>query len=303
MSRSLVATRRVWFAVSGTILALSIAALLSWGLHFGIDFTGGSLMAFRFSSRPAVTEIVQTVQGTGVDVGVPVVQPVGDSEVQIRTKELSETQYRQITDALKAKHGEVAELRFDTIGPVIGEELRTKSLQGVAVALLLIMFYIAYTFRRVSAPVESWKYGVVTMLSAAHDVLIPLGVFAALGHYRNVEVGTPFVAAILTILGYSITDTIVVLDRVRENLPRMKASFTEVVDFSLRQTYLRSIFTSVTTLLTLLAVFFFGGASLHEFTLAMIIGIAVGTYSSVFVAPMVLVSWNAWDQERKQASK
>lgn len=303
MSRSLVATRRVWFAVSGTILALSIAAIIGWGLRFGIDFTGGSLMAFRFTNRPAVTEIVEVVQGSGVDVGVPVVQPVGEQEAQIRTKELSEGQYREIVKVLKAKYGEVVELRFDTIGPVIGDELRTKSIQGVAVALLLIMLYIAYTFRKVSAPVESWKYGVVTMLSAAHDVLIPLGVFAALGHYRNVEVGTPFVAAVLTILGYSITDTIVVLDRVRENLPRMKASFTEVVNFSLRQTYVRSIFTSVTTLLTLLAVFFFGGASLHEFTLVMILGIGVGTYSSVFIAPMVLVSWNEWDQKRKQAVK
>lgn len=301
MPRSLVAARRVWFACSGAVLALSIAALLGWGLRFGIDFTGGSLMAFRFVQRPAVTEINQTIQKIGEDVGTPVIQPVGEQEVQIRTKELSEPQYRKITEALKAAHGDVTELRFDTIGPVIGEELRTKSLQGVVVALLLIMLYIAYTFRKVSAPVESWKYGVVTMLSAAHDVIIPLGVFAALGQYRQVEIGTPFVAAILTILGYSITDTIVVLDRVRENLPRMKASFSDIVDFSLRQTYLRSIFTSLTTLLTLLAVFFFGGASLHEFTLAMIIGIAVGTYSSVFVAPMVLVSWNKWSEERKKA--
>lgn len=303
MSRSLVAMRRVWFAFSGTILALAIAALLGWGLHFGIDFTGGSLMAFRFTNRPAVTELAQTLQVSGVDVGTPVVQPVGDQEVQIRTKELSEAQYKTLVGSLKAKYGELTELRFDTIGPVIGAELRSKSLQGVVVALLLIMLYIAYAFRKVSAPVESWKYGVVTMISAAHDVLIPLGVFAALGHYRQIEVGTPFVAAILTILGYSITDTIVVLDRVRENLPRMKASFTDVVDFSLRQTYLRSIFTSVTTLLTLLAVFFFGGSSLHEFTLAMIIGIAVGTYSSVFVAPMILVSWNARDEKRNHAAK
>lgn len=260
-------------------------------------------MAFRFTTRPAVTEIAQTVQGAGVDTGTPVVQPVGDAEVQIRTKELSEADYKQVVGALKAKHGEVTELRFDTIGPVIGEELRTKSLRGVLVALLLIMLYIAYAFRKVSAPVESWKYGVVTMLSAAHDVVIPLGVFAALGHYRHVEIGTPFVAAILTILGYSITDTIVVMDRVRENLPRMKSSFADVVDFSLRQTYMRSIFTSVTTLLTLLAVFFFGGASLHEFTLAMILGIAVGTYSSIFIAPMALVSWNEWEQSKKQAAK
>lgn len=303
MSRSLVDARRVWFALSGTVFALAVAALIGWGLRFGIDFTGGSLMAFRFTNRPAVTELTEKIQGFGVETGAVVVQPVGDTEVQIRTKELTETQYRQLVDGIKAQYGEVTELRFDTIGPVIGEELRTKSLQGVAVALFLILLYIAYAFRKVSAPVVSWKYGVVTMLSAAHDVVIPLGVFAALGHFRQVEIGTPFVAAILTILGYSITDTIVVMDRVRENLPRMKGSFAEIVDFSLRQTYLRSIFTSVTTLLSLLAIFFFGGASLHEFTLVMIIGIAVGTYSSIFIAPMALVSWNEWDQKRKIGQK
>ena len=221
--------------------------------------------------------------------------------MQIRTKELTEANYQTILAAIKAKHGGVEELRFDTIGPVIGAELRSKSLQGVAVALLLILLYIAYMFRKVSAPVVSWKYGVVTMLAAAHDIIIPLGVFAALGHFRGVQVGTPFVAAVLTILGYSITDTIVVMDRIRENLPRMKASFEEVVEFSLRQTALRSIYTSLTTLMALLAVFFFGGSSLHEFTLSMIIGIAVGTYSSIFVAPMALVSWNAFDQKRKKA--
>lgn len=299
MKRSLVATRRWWFALSVLLVGSAIAAMSVWGLRFGVDFTGGSLLAYRFESRPAITEITSTLTGAGIDIGQPVVQPVGDNEVQIRTKELASSQMTSLTDALKARYGSVEELRTDTIGPVIGDELRTKSLQGVAVALGLILLYIAYVFRKVSAPVVSWKYGVVTMLAAAHDIIIPLGVFAALGHFRNVEVGTPFVAAILTILGYSITDTIVVMDRVRENLPRMKASFEEVVEFSLRQTALRSIYTSVTTLMALLAVFFFGGSSLHEFTLAMIIGIAVGTYSSIFVAPMTLISWNLFDQKRK----
>ena len=301
MSRSIVATRRWWFLFSGLMVGAALASLLAWGLRFGVDFTGGSLLAFRFEQRPAVVELVQTVTGAGVETGEPVIQPVGDTEVQIRTKELSEADYQTLVAAIEAKHGQVEELRFDTIGPVIGAELRSKSLQGVVVALLLILFYIAYTFRKVAAPVVSWKYGMVTMLAAAHDVVIPLGVFAALGHFRGLQVGTPFVAAVLTILGYSITDTIVVMDRVRENLPRMKASFEEVVDFSLRQTALRSIYTSLTTLIALLAVFFFGGASLHEFTLAMIIGIAVGTYSSVFVAPMALVAWNAYDQARKKS--
>ncbi len=300
VSFSVVGARKVWFGLSSVMIALSLAAIIGWGLQFGIDFTGGSLMAFRFATRPAVADVTQTLTSIQADLASSIVQPVGEQELQIRTKELSQETYNGLVAALRAKHGELTELRFDTFSPLIGKELRTKSLQGVLVALFLIMAYIAYVFRKVSAPVVSWKYGVVTMLAALHDVLVPLGVFAWLGHTRGIEIGTPFVAAMLTILGYSITDTIVVMDRVRENLPKMKASFEEVVDFSLRQTFLRSLYTSATTLITLFAIFFFGGASLHEFTLAMIIGIATGTYSSIFIAPTLLVSWNAWDARRER---
>lgn len=298
-SFTIVGWRKVWFVCSAILLAISIVAVAVWGLRFGIDFTGGSLMGFRFEgTRPPVAEVVETIKQTGIDTGEPVVQPVGEQEVQVRTKALSQEQYAQVVQGLRAKHGDLIEQRFDAIGPVIGAELRQKSLQGIILALLLIMAYIAYTFRKVSAPVASWKYGAVTMLAAIHDIVIPLGVFAALGHFYGVEIGTPFVAALLTILGYSITDTIVVMDRVRENLPRMKASFEEVVSFSLKQTYLRSIYTSCTTLFVLLSIFLFGGRSMHEFTLAMMLGILVGTYSSIFVAPMVLVSWNEYTQKR-----
>ena len=294
MTFNIVRWRTAWFALSGALLAASVAAVAVWGLRFGIDFTGGSLLGFRFSTRPAPAELAERIKAAGPDIGEAVVQPVGATEAQVRTKALSQEQYANVVQALRQAYPDLEELRFDAVGPVIGEELRQKSLRGIILALLLILAYIAYTFRKVSAPVESWKYGVVTMVAALHDILIPVGIFAALGRFRGIEIGTPFVAAMLTILGYSITDTIVVLDRVRENLPKMKASFAEAVEFSLRQTYVRSIYTSCTTLIVLLAIFFFGGRSLHEFTLAMIIGILVGTYSSIFVAPMVLVAWNEW---------
>ncbi len=301
MSFNIVGWRKVWFACSAVLLTASLAAVIAWGLRFGIDFTGGSLMGFRFTgARPPVTEIVETVRRSGQDVGEPVVQPVGEQDIQVRTKTLTQEQYAKVVEALRAKHGDLVEQRFDAVGPVIGEELRTKSLQGIVVALLLILLYIAYTFRKVSAPVASWKYGVVTMMAAAHDILIPVGIFAVLGRFAGIEIGTSFVAALLTILGYSITDTIVVMDRVRENLPRMKAPFEEVVAFSLKQTYLRSIYTSCTTLIVLLAIFLFGGRSMHEFTLAMMLGILFGTYSSIFVAPMALVSWNAWTHRKNR---
>ena len=298
MKFHLVIWRKVWFALSIVLVGASIAAVSVWGLRLGIDFTGGSLMTFGFQHRPETSELVSGIASTKVDTGEPVVQPVGDSAVQIRTKTLTQASYQSIVDALKAKHADLVEQQFDSVGPVIGAELRQKSLQGIIFALLLIFIYIAFVFRKVSAPVASWKYGIATLVAALHDVMIPIGVFAALGHFKHWEVGTPFVAAILTILGYSITDTIVVADRIRENLPRMKASFDEVVEFSLHQTILRSIYTSCTTLIALTSIFLFVGASLHEFTLAMIVGILVGTYSSIFVAPMLLVGWNHLSQQR-----
>lgn len=298
MKFQLVAWRKLWFVLSVVLVGASIAAIAVWGLRFGIDFTGGSLINLGFQNRPAITEISETITATGIDTGEPVVQPVGDTDVQIRTKTLTQESYTTVVNALREKHPDLVEQQFNSVGPVIGQELRQKSLQGMIIALILIFAYIAYTFRKVSAPVASWKYGIATLVAALHDLIIPVGVFAALGHFYKWDIGTPFVAALLTILGYSITDTIVVADRVRENLPKMKAPFAEVVEFSLHQTILRSIYTSCTTLITLFAIFFFGGSSLHEFTLAMIIGIVVGTYSSIFVAPMLLVGWNEFTQSR-----
>ncbi|MBP7005585.1 protein translocase subunit SecF [Patescibacteria group bacterium] len=299
MTYNIVSLRKVWFALSGILIASSIAAVAIWGLRLGIDFTGGSMLNIRFANRPANPEIVQIIHQTGVDVGEIVVQPVGTDELQIRTKTLSQADDEKIVMALQAKFSDAQQLRFDAVGPVIGAELRQKSTQGIVIALLLILLYIAYVFRKVSAPIASWKYGLVTMIAAMHDILIPVGVFAVLGNYLHYEIGTSFVAAMLTILGYSITDTIVVMDRVRENLPRMKAPFADIVSFSLSQTYIRSLYTSLTTLIVLFAIFFFGGASLHEFTLAMIIGIVVGTYSSIFVAPMLLVSSDSWTMKKR----
>jgi preprotein translocase subunit SecF len=212
---------------------------------------------------------------------------------------LEGTESREVVDHLKTKYPHSTELRFDAIGPVLGEELRKKSLEGLLVIFLAILAYVAYAFRKVSFPIKAWKYGVVTLIAAFHDVIVPLGVFSVLGHFYGVEIGTPFIAAILTIMGYSITDTIVVMDRVRENLQKTTGTFASVVDLSIRQTALRSFNTSIATLLTLFAIFLFGGSSLHDFTLALIIGIAVGTYSSIFIASPLLVTWDTWARGKK----
>lgn len=247
-------------------------------------------MALRFDERPASPEVEQILRNAVPDLGSVIIQPAGEKDVQIRLKALSQEERVKASDALKGKWPNVVELRFDAIGPVIGQELRSKSLQGLLIVLVSIMAYVAYAFRKVSAPVQSWKYGLITIGAAFHDVVVPLGVFALLGHYAGVEVGTPFVAAILTILGYSITDTIVILDRVRENLSKTDGTFAHIIDLSVRQSFLRSFNTSFTTLLALVAIYLFGGSSLHEFTLALIIGIGIGTYSSLFVAAPLLLT-------------
>lgn len=303
-SFSVVSWRGLWFTISGIAIGLSIAALGMWGLRQGIEFTGGSLLVMRFEQRPSPADAAAEIQKTeNVAVGSVVAQPVGETDLQFRMRSLGGEESRAVVDHLKKAYANSTELRFDAIGPVIGQELRKKSIQGLIVILLAVLVYVAYAFRKVSFPVKSWKYGVVTLIAAFHDVIVPLGVFAFLGHFYGVEIGTPFIAAILTIMGYSITDTIVVMDRLRENLQKTSGTFESVVDLSIRQTALRSFNTSMTTLLTLAAIFFFGGSSLHDFTLALIIGIAVGTYSSIFIASPLLVTWDKWTRGTTKAKK
>ena len=204
-----------------------------------------------------------------------------------------------MVETLSTKFGQAEELRFDSIGPVIGKELQTGALYAVALTLLLIGLYIAWAFRKVSEPVASWKYGFLTIFAAFHDVIITIGVFSVLGHFMGWEVGTTFVAAILTILGYSINDTVVVFDRTRENLKlRIGETFGDTVETSIRQTFTRSVFTSLTTLLALVAIFVFGGETTRSFAFALIVGITVGSYSSIFLASTLLVTWEEWRNKR-----
>lgn len=291
MKQNVISLRWIWYTLSALMIGLSIVFLVIWGLKQGIDFTGGSQMSLRFQARPSSSEVQQVLDQAKLDTGEVVIQPVGDTDMHVRLKTLTEDEHQKLSQTIKQKYPTSIELSFDAIGPVVGQELRQKAIQGLIIALLAILAYVAYAFRKVSVPVKSWKYGLVTIFTAFHDVIVPVGVFALLGHFRGVEIGTSFIAAILTILGYSITDTIVVFDRIRENLQKRNGTFEEIVALSVRQTFLRSFSTSMTTLLVLFAIYFFGGASLHEFTLTLIIGIAVGTYSSIFIASPLLVSW------------
>ncbi|MCK4540321.1 protein translocase subunit SecF [Candidatus Parcubacteria bacterium] len=304
--------RNIWLSFSGVLVAVSIIALAVFGLNLGIDFTGGSLLELKFlNERPAVNDIQQSV--ADLELGSLVVQPVDEQNVILRFQETSEEKHQEVlkrldqigmeTEAEEAIKEEtsgfknIEELRFDSVGPTIGQELKSKSVSAAIIVLIAIVLYIAWIFRKVSKPVESWKYGVSAIIALFHDLIITLGIFACLGHYMNVELNTAFVAAMLMILGYSVNDTIVVFDRIRENLPKSEEDFEGTVNTSVNQTIKRSINTSFTTLLVLLSIFFFGGATIRDFVLALSFGVLIGTYSSIFLASPVLVLWERFGRK------
>ena len=266
--------------------------LATFGLKLGIDFTGGSEWVGRFDQRPSSVDINGSL--APLSIGDINIQPVGETDLRIRTKSLDEDAHQKMVAQLKTSFGNVTELQFNAVGPSVGQELRQKSLSALVITFALIMLFIAWSFRNVSVPVQSWKYGLIVIATSFHDVIVPIGLFAILGKFFGIDVGTPFIAAVLTIMGYSINDTIVVLDRVRENLHKTNGTFEEIVETSVQQTMLRSFNTSMTTVLSMVAVYFFGGESIKYFALALIVGIITGTYSSIFIAsPMLVTLYNS----------
>jgi len=280
--------RKIWFTLSSLLVLVSVAALVIFPLRFGIDFTGGSLMELRFNERPLTQEMRNTM--TELNYAEAVVQPLGDLGMLVRLPTMGEEEHQSLLTSLREKHGEVIELRFESIGPTVGSEMRSKAVWSLSLVLIAIALYVAYAFRKVSRPVASWKYGITTLIAAlCHDVLIPLGVFAVLGHVLLVEINSAFIAAMLTVLGFSVHDTIVVFDRVRENLMKTGGTFEEIVERSVNETLARSINTSLTTMLPLIAIYLWGGETLRWFALALMIGLIAGTYSSIFLASPLLV--------------
>lgn len=291
--------RKYFYIISGTLMILSIASLSTWGLKYGIDFTGGTLMEVKFAnSAPSNAEIKAILDEAGTKDAT--VQPTQNNSVLIRYGNSDDEKNKEVLKKLREKYPEAENTRLDYIGPSISSELKSKALWALLIAVIGIALYIAYAFRQVSRPVESWKYGVGAVIALVHDVLITVGIFSVLGHFLNIEVDTSFIAALLTILGFSVHDTIVVYDRTRENLMRSsnREDFSEVVNQSLNETMARSINTSLTVIITLLAIFIFGGESIKTFTLALLIGIVFGTYSSIFVASALMVDW--WKMENKK---
>lgn len=279
--------RKTWFSLSGLLVALSIAALALWGINLGIDFTGGSSLEVTFEDqRPSVVEVQQSL--SDLELSNLVVKPVGERGMILRFQEIDEQTHQQVMDKLGAG---VAQERFDSVGPSIGDELKRKSFYAVTAVLIAIIIYIAWAFRKVSQPVASWKYGITAIIALFHDAIIVLGVFAVLGQFFGIEINTAFIAALLTVLGYSVNDSIVVFDRIRENLPYSEQNFEGTIDTSVNQTITRSMYTSATTTLVLLSILVLGGTTITGFVTALLVGILIGTYSSIFLASPLLMFW------------
>lgn len=301
--------RNLFYSFSVVVIAVSLAALFIWGLKFSIDFKGGSLLEVAYTSSPApsVDEVRGVVSHSGIEGSS--IRPTGETGYLIRTPFLSPAEY----DALKAgltNNGawQYDEKRFDSIGPTIGSELQTKSIYAVVLVLLAIAFFIMIAFSKVSKPVSSWKYGLIALISLAHDVIVPLGAFAILGHFFGAEVDTLFVTAVLVVLGFSVHDSIVVFDRVRENLRKnqeknVKEAFEETVGKSVEQTLSRSLNTSLTVVFVLVALLFLGPAAVQFFVVTLLIGVIMGTYSSVFIGSPLLVTLEKMQKPPQDSKK
>jgi preprotein translocase subunit SecF len=298
--------KKIFFIISGVTVGLSILFVLLWGLVFGIDFTGGAITEVTYESRPE-KEVVEERLDTLATLGAYSLRASGENNYILRTKDLAESERLAVNSALALNDSVEMEVeRFNSIGPIIGEELRNKAFFAIGTVMLAIIFFIAFTFRHVSKPVSSWKYGSIAIVALFHDIIIPVGLFAFLGQFFGAEVDVLFVMALLAILGYSVNDTIVVFDRVRENLrtneeANIREPFEETVGHALNQTYVRSLNTSVTTGLVLIMLFLIGGETTKWFALTLLSGVVAGTYSSIFLATPLLVWVN--EQKREEPKK
>lgn len=302
MIYQIIQKRKIFLSLSTLAIVASVLALIFWGLNFGVDFTGGSLLEVEFKNyQPNLTEIQDSLKPASLH--NLIIQPTNDSVIlrfQENTEEAHQAAISQLKSLASAKGATFTELQFNSVGPSIGQELKSKSFNATAICFIMIIIYISLAFRKVSKPVAAWKYGVAAIIALIHDILFILGVFSILGHFYGIEINTPFIAAILTVLGYSVSDTIIVFDRIRENLPKSREDFEATVNNSVNQTITRSINTSLSAILALLAILFFGGDTIKDFALALIVGIFIGTYSSIFIASPVLVIWDGFTRRRNQ---
>lgn len=315
---------KYFFIATGLIFAVAIGVVWYFGLLLGIDFTGGALTEVTYIEQPQKSEVEMSLDALSTEINLggyslrASADETGKDGFILRSRDLEESERLQIQNVLleMGSGGEIT--RFTSIGPVIGQELKDKAIWAVLAVVLVIVVYVAFAFRKVSQPVGSWVYGGITILALAHDVLVPTALMSILGYTFGAEIDVLFVMAMLAVLGYSVNDTIVVFDRVRENLVKYRQEkkvkrngevhidhtftkpFREIVGESVQDTLTRSINTSLTTFLALLALFFLGGDVTKNFALVLMAGVVAGTYSSICIANPLLIYFGERSLKKRQ---
>lgn len=300
---NLIKYRNLFFGLSLLIIIPGLIALKLWGLKLGIDFTGGTIWEVKFSEFASVdtNEVRKFIDDNGAESSQVVA--TSENSTLIRMKATDENKINDLKTKLNEKYKKAEIIRLDTVGPTISKELTNKAMLAVAVAIVGIVVYITWSFRSVPKPTSSLAFGFCTIFALVHDVIVVVGIFAILGRFLAIEVDSLFITALLTVIGFSVHDTIVVFDRIRENLKKSDLPFDDIVNSSLLQTMSRSLNTSLTAVFVLLALFLFGGESIKYFVLALLIGIISGTYSSIFNAAPLLVTWNNLRDRLSQRKK
>jgi preprotein translocase subunit SecF len=295
--------KKYWyFLLSLVIIVPGIISLILWGLNLSIDFTGGSKLTLAFNQKTDKT-IVSKIDTILVSQKLKLYSVETSNNLAIvRTQDLTVAQDNKFVAAVASKEKGAKQVEVETVGPTIGSETTANAVKAIIIASLLIVLYITWSFRAVPKPASSFRFGVCAIIALIHDVLVLIGLFSILGHFFNIEVDSLFVTAVLTVIGFSVHDTIVVFDRIRENLKRIGGeNFSLVVNESILQTLDRSLNTSMTVILVLVALLVFGGESIRWFVVALLIGMISGTYSSIFNASPLLVVWQELLSKRKKA--
>jgi len=289
-----------YFALSLLIVVPGLISLILYGLNLSIDFTGGTRLTLLFPHK-VEKQTISKIRDAILQQKISVSSIETSSRLTfVRTSPMDQNQNTKFLNSLSREFKGVKQTEFETIGPTIGKETTANAIKAVVLASILIVLYITWSFRKIPKPASSWRFGICAIVALIHDVLVVVGIFSLLGHFFKVEIDSLFVVALLTIIGFSVHDTIVVFDRIRENLKRISAvPFATVVNDSILQTLARSLNTSITTLLVLFALYIFGGESTKWFIVALLIGITSGTYSSIFNAAPLLVVWEEWSNKKK----
>ncbi|MDD5760687.1 MAG: protein translocase subunit SecF [Candidatus Pacebacteria bacterium] len=285
--------RKIFYCISGTIVIISLLSLLIWGFNLGIDFTGGTL--WEISTAGDISQSIEVIKNYLEEKGWNQIniQTTSENSLILRFQNISEEEHVQLLEGLKKLIPSIEERRFESIGPSIGEELKTKSIWATVLVFLGILIYLWYAFRDSSFKIPSYRYGVLAVLVLMHDAIFIMGLFSILGKLWGWEVNSDFLVALLVVVGYSVHDTIVVFDRIRENLKlKIKETLENIIDSSIKQTLFRSLNTSLTTIFPLIALYFIGPLSTRPLVIAIIGGIVVGTYSSICLAAPLLYEWS-----------